>query len=68
VRGRGLLCGLVLRDAERAAAISLAALEKRVLVNVTAGRVVRFFPALDIPKEDLWSGVETVVGLVAAER
>jgi acetylornithine/succinyldiaminopimelate/putrescine aminotransferase len=68
VRGRGLLCGLVLRDAERAAAIPLAALEKRVLVNVTAGRVVRFFPALNIPEEDLWSAVDTVLGLVAAER
>ncbi len=67
-RGRGLLCGLVLRDAEQAARIPLAALEKRVLVNVTAGCVVRFFPALNIPEEDLWSGVETVLALVAAER
>jgi acetylornithine/N-succinyldiaminopimelate aminotransferase len=66
VRGRGLLVGLVLRDAERAAALPLAALERGVLVNVTAGRVVRFFPALNIPEEDLWSGVETVLGLVAA--
>jgi acetylornithine/succinyldiaminopimelate/putrescine aminotransferase len=63
-RGRGLLCGLVLRDPERAAAIPLAALERRVLVNVTAGRVVRFFPALNIPEEDLWSGLETVLELV----
>ncbi len=68
VRGRGLLCGLVLRDAERAATIPFAALEKRVLVNVTAGRVVRFFPALNIPEEDLWSGVETVLDLVAGAK
>jgi len=67
-RGRGLLCGLVLRDAERAAPIPLAALEKRVLVNVTAGRVVRFFPALNIPEDDLWSGVQTVLDLVTGAK
>jgi acetylornithine/succinyldiaminopimelate/putrescine aminotransferase len=38
-----------------------------VLVNVTAGRVVRFFPALNIPEDDLWSGVETVLALVAGD-
>ena len=65
VRGRGLLCGLVLRDAERAAAIPLAALERGVLVNVTAGRVLRFFPALNIPEDELGAGVEIVLGLVA---
>jgi acetylornithine/N-succinyldiaminopimelate aminotransferase len=64
-RGRGLLCGLVLRDPERAARLPLQALERRVLVNVTAGRVVRFFPALNIPEDDLWSGLETVLELVA---
>ena len=65
-RGRGLLCGLVLRDAERAARLPQDALERGVLVNVTAGCVVRFFPALNIPEQDLWSGVETVLALVAS--
>jgi acetylornithine/N-succinyldiaminopimelate aminotransferase len=65
-RGRGLLCGLVLRDAERAGRLPLEALERGVLVNVTAGSVVRFFPALNIPEEELWSGVETVLELVAS--
>jgi acetylornithine/succinyldiaminopimelate/putrescine aminotransferase len=67
-RGRGLLCALVLRDAERAARLPLEALERGVLVNVTAGSVVRFFPALNIPEEELWSGVETVLELVASPR
>ena len=66
VRGRGLLVGLVLRDAERAAALPMRALERGVIVNVTAGRVVRFFPALNIPEDDLWPAVETVLSLVAA--
>jgi acetylornithine/N-succinyldiaminopimelate aminotransferase len=65
VRGRGLLVGLVLSDPERAAAIPLRAIERGVLVNVTAGRVIRFFPPLNIPEEDLWSAVETILSLVA---
>jgi acetylornithine/N-succinyldiaminopimelate aminotransferase len=65
VRGRGLLLGLVLRDAERAATVPLRAIERNVLVNLTAGRVVRFFPALNIPEEDLWPALETVLELAA---
>jgi acetylornithine/N-succinyldiaminopimelate aminotransferase len=66
VRGRGLLAGLVLRDAERAATIAGRALDEGILVNVTAGRVVRIFPALNIPEDDLWPAVDAVLGLVAA--
>jgi predicted acetylornithine/succinylornithine family transaminase len=65
VRGRGLLVGLVLRDSEAAGSIPSRALARGVLVNVTAGRVVRFFPALNIPEEDLWPAVDTVLALVA---
>jgi acetylornithine/succinyldiaminopimelate/putrescine aminotransferase len=64
-RGRGLLQGLVLRDTARAAALSGRAIERGVLVNVTAGNVVRFFPALNIPEDDLWPAVETVLELAA---
>jgi acetylornithine/N-succinyldiaminopimelate aminotransferase len=63
-RGRGLLQGLVLADAERAGTISRRAIERGVLVNVTAGRVVRFFPALNVPEEELWPALETVLELV----
>lgn len=65
VRGRGLLCGLVLRDAQRAASIPARALDAGVLINVTAGTVVRFFPALNIPEQDLWPAVDAVLALVA---
>jgi len=65
VRGRGLLVGLVLREPERAASLPTRALERGVVVNVTAGTVVRFFPALNIPEDDLWPAVETVLELVA---
>lgn len=62
-RGRGLLLGLELRDAQRAGELPRRALERGVLVNVTAGRVVRLFPALNIPEDDLWPALETVLAL-----
>jgi acetylornithine/N-succinyldiaminopimelate aminotransferase len=64
VRGRGLLQGLVLRDAERAAGIPGRALEQGVLVNATGGNVVRFFPPLNIPEDDLFAAVDRVLALV----
>ena len=64
VRGRGLLIGMSLTDAERAATLPLRAAEAGVLLNVTAGRVMRLFPALNIPEEDLWPALETVLALV----
>jgi predicted acetylornithine/succinylornithine family transaminase len=66
-RGRGLLQALVLRDAARAAALPARAIERGVLVNVTAGNVVRFFPALNIPEDDLWPALEVVLELAAAD-
>jgi acetylornithine/succinyldiaminopimelate/putrescine aminotransferase len=64
-RGRGLLIGMDLLDAERAATFSRRALERGVLVNVTAGTVLRLFPALNIPEDDLWPALDTVLALVA---
>jgi predicted acetylornithine/succinylornithine family transaminase len=66
-RGRGLLVGLPLRDRERAAELPLRASQRGVLVNVTAGRVVRFFPALNIPEEELWTAVESVLALAGGD-
>ena len=66
VRGRGLLIGLVLRDAEKAAALPGRALDRGILVNVTAGDVMRLFPALNIPEADLWPAIDTLLELVAA--
>jgi acetylornithine/succinyldiaminopimelate/putrescine aminotransferase len=63
-RGRGLLIGLPVRNEKRAATIALRALERGVVVNVTAGRVVRLFPALNIPDDDLWPALDIVLDLV----
>jgi acetylornithine/succinyldiaminopimelate/putrescine aminotransferase len=65
-RGRGLLCGLVLRDPDLAARVQREALERGVLVNVAGGRVLRFFPALNVPEEDLWPAVDVLLERVAA--
>jgi acetylornithine/N-succinyldiaminopimelate aminotransferase len=65
-RGRGLLLGLVLRDTERAASLAKRALAEGVLVNVTAGNVLRLFPALNIPEDELNGAVEAVLKLVRA--
>jgi predicted acetylornithine/succinylornithine family transaminase len=64
-RGRGLLVGVELKDPERAAAIPARALEQGVAVNVASGKVVRFIPALNIPEDELYEGVEIVLSLVA---
>jgi acetylornithine/N-succinyldiaminopimelate aminotransferase len=64
-RGRGLLQALVLTNADRTAALPLRAIERGVLVNVTAGNVVRFFPALNIPEDDLFTAVDRILELAA---
>jgi acetylornithine/N-succinyldiaminopimelate aminotransferase len=64
-RGRGLLQALVLADAEEAAALPRRALARGVLANVTAGRVLRLFPALNVPEDDLWRAVEALLALIA---
>jgi predicted acetylornithine/succinylornithine family transaminase len=66
VRGRGLLVGLVLADADAAATLPRRALAAGVLTNVTAGNVLRLFPALNIPEEELFGALETVLGLISA--
>ncbi len=63
-RGLGLLIGLVLRDPEVAQRAHAAARERGVLVNLTADRVLRLFPALNIPDRDLAQGLETLEGCV----
>jgi len=65
VRGRGLLQGLVLADSESAASLSRRALERGILVNVTAGTVMRIFPALNIPEDTLFAAVDQLLELCA---
>src|SRR5262249_20790915 len=60
VRGRGLLIGMALRSAELAARVHPQMRERGVLVNLTAERVLRIFPALNIPEADLDHALDVV--------
>jgi predicted acetylornithine/succinylornithine family transaminase len=64
-RGQGLLVGLVLADTERAASLPTRALEAGLLVNVTAGNVMRLFPPLNIPEDELFGAVDQLFELIA---
>jgi acetylornithine/N-succinyldiaminopimelate aminotransferase len=66
VRGKGLLIGFTLRDAELAARVHTGLRERGVLVNLTAERVLRFFPALDIPQDLLWRALDGLEAAIAA--
>ena len=66
VRGLGLLLGLVLRDAEHAASVHAELREQGVLVNLTADRVLRLFPALNIPEPELDQGLDAIETTVTA--
>jgi predicted acetylornithine/succinylornithine family transaminase len=58
VRGLGFLLGMVFREAPEAVSAHAAAREHGVLVSLTADRVLRLFPALNIPEADLDLGLD----------
>jgi acetylornithine/succinyldiaminopimelate/putrescine aminotransferase len=60
VRGRGLLIGLALREAALAARVHARLRDLGVLVNLTAERVLRLFPALNIPAPDWERGLDAI--------
>ena len=66
VRGVGLLVGLVLRDAEHAAGIHSGLRDSGVLVNLTADRVLRLFPALNIPEDELDQGLNAIAAALSS--
>jgi len=66
VRGLGFLIGVVLRDPAVAATAHAAMRERGVLVNLTADRVLRLFPALNIPERDLAEGLDALEACVAS--
>ncbi len=66
VRGRGLLIGLVLREPALAARVHADVRERGVLVNLTAERVLRLFPALNIDEADLDRAVDVIESAIEA--
>jgi acetylornithine/N-succinyldiaminopimelate aminotransferase len=65
VRGLGLLIGLILSESAGAAELHAELRERGVLVNLTAERVLRIFPALNIPEQDLDGALDTLETVIA---
>lgn len=63
-RGLGLLIGIVLRSAEHAVRVHAEIRARGVLVNLTADRVLRIFPPLNVPEADLSRGLDVVEACV----
>lgn len=62
IRGRGLMMGIVLK--QHCPELMAKAVEKGLLINVTAGSVIRLLPPLILGKEDADKIVDMVVGLI----
>ncbi len=58
VRGRGLLLAMEIRDPQIAAEIVEKSLAIGLFVNLTQGKVIRVFPALNIRKAEAEEGLE----------
>ena len=67
VRGAGLLVALVLRDPGFAAEAHPRTRERGILVNLTADRVIRVFPALNIPEDELDRALDALESVIAAD-
>lgn len=63
IRGRGLMIGLVM-DQDCPQLMAQAVTEQQLLINVTAGNVIRLLPPLNLNKEEADQIVERVVALV----
>ena len=53
VRGTGLILGMEMKESEDAAAIARRMLEQGVIINCTAGNVLRFIPPLIFSKNEV---------------
>lgn len=62
IRGRGLMIGLVMH--QPCAELVQAALEEHLLINVTAGNVIRLLPPLNINKDEADMIINKVCALV----
>jgi acetylornithine/N-succinyldiaminopimelate aminotransferase len=66
VRGRGLLLLVEFRSEQTAATIEAECRSRGVFVRRTQGNAIRVFPALNISREELGDGLETLRQAIAA--
>jgi acetylornithine aminotransferase len=64
VRGKGLFLGIELKDAPEK--LVDKGLERGVLVNITAQKVIRLAPPINIDRADWDKGLDEVVALIAS--
>lgn len=57
IRGKGLIVGMVLAESEPAKKIMERALQQGLVLNLTAGRVIRFLPPLTVTSGELQEGM-----------
>jgi acetylornithine/N-succinyldiaminopimelate aminotransferase len=53
IRGKGLLIAMELHDGKLALDIQKKSLNKELLINVTQGKIIRIFPALNITENEI---------------
>lgn len=64
VRGQGMIIGVVLKDEARAAVE--ACLKEKLIVNATAGNVLRLLPPLNLTREEADQGLAIIRRAIAA--
>jgi acetylornithine aminotransferase len=65
VRGRGLFIGVELKDPPTQ--IVERALDRGLIINLTAGKVIRVAPPINIPQDQLDRGLDILVEVIAAQ-
>jgi predicted acetylornithine/succinylornithine family transaminase len=64
VRGRGLMLGIELKEPPQG--LMEKGFERGVIINLTAGKVIRLAPAINIPRQAWEQGLEAVIQTIAA--
>lgn len=64
IRGRGLFLGVELKSPPEK--LTERALDRGIILNVTAQKVIRLAPPLNIDEKDLNAGLDAIVELIAA--
>ena len=65
IRGEGMMWGIEVDSNTDAAAIVTAALKRRLLINRTAGSVIRLLPPLTITEDELSTALAILEGAFA---
>lgn len=58
IRGKGLLIAIELVDEETGDSLNSKCLDNGLILNITQGKVMRIFPALNISKEEMKEGLK----------